>query len=256
MDEAAAVNGLSPAQVARYREQGFLALDGFFGPDEAAEWAAECERLWRLPGVVHRDNLRTHVLASDKEMDRLDPVIDLSPVLGDVARSRRIAAVAGRLLGDEPLLFKDKLIFKPPGTAGYKTHQDYAYWHWLPAPPDALLTVMVAVDAAAEGNGAVEFVPGLHGRLLTPEGRPGDIDDAAIDVPGRVLRTEPGDVVVFHSLTPHRSGANRSPAMRRQLYLSYGAARHGDLYQRYYAGLHGAFRQAMAPVAREQAFFR
>jgi hypothetical protein len=246
---------LRPGDVARYGDQGYLVLRGYFATLDAQAWSDECDRLWRTESLVHPDNLRTHVLGSEREVDRLDPVLDVSPPLRDIAGDRLRGAVA-QLLADEAFLFKDKLIFKPPGARGYRTHQDYAYWHWLPAPPHALVTVMIAIDGGTRLNGAVEFCPGLHHRLLTPEGVPGDVDDTDVETPGEIIETEPGDVVVFHSLTPHRSGINRSGSMRRQLYLSYSAAAYGNLHEVYYGHLHQTLRDAMAPEDRARAHFR
>jgi len=49
-----------------------------------------------------------------------------------------------------------------------------------------------------------------------------------------VTTTQPGDVVIFHALTPHQSGQNTSTRSRRQFYLTYAAAKHGDLYASFY----------------------
>ncbi len=236
-----------------YRDEGFVLVRGLFGADEAAPWRDECERL-AASGVMHPDNLRTHVLNSSRPPDRLDPVVDLSPALHDLASALRPLAAA--LLGEEATLFKDKLIFKPPGMRGYLAHQDYAYWHWLPVPPAALVTVLVAIDEATAGNGAVELFGGLHDRLLTEVGRPGDIADSVLPERGFLATTRPGDVVAFHPLTPHRSGDNRTAAPRRQLFLSYCAAAHGDLYRTYYDHLHASLLDAMTPDARARAYFR
>jgi ectoine hydroxylase-related dioxygenase (phytanoyl-CoA dioxygenase family) len=247
---------LDPAERARYGSDGYVVLRQVFTADRVAEWAEECDRLWQMSEILSPENLRTQVVGSDRQVDRLDPVRDLSPVLGDVAADATLLTLVGELLGDDARLFKDKLIFKPPGAGGYLTHQDFAYWQWLPASPSSLLTVMVAIDGSSHANGAVEFFPGLHDRLLTPEGRPEDVDEASITTPGETVQTVPGDVVVFHSLVPHRSGPNRSTEMRRQLYLSYAAGAHGDLYQSYYEGLHGSLLVAMTDAARARAFFR
>ena len=237
----------------RYRDDGYVLVRGLFGADEVAAWVGECDRL-EASGVMHPDNLRTHVLNSTRPPDRLDPVVDLSPVLHSLAGG--LAALAGELLGEEAALFKDKLIFKPPGMRGYLAHQDYAYWHWLPVPPSALLTVLVALDGATVENGAVELFAGFHDRLLTEEGRPADVPDGVLPEHGFLAETAPGDVVVFHSLTPHRSGDNRTAAPRRQLFLSYSAARYGDLYRRYYDGLQASVVAALPAEARSRAYFR
>lgn len=247
---------LSSSEMARYRSDGFLVLRSFFPPSDVAELAAECDRLQALPGMFHPDNLRTGVLNSDRPPDRLDPVIDLSPALRRLAMSPRVLSVVGQLLGDDPVLFKDKVIFKPAGSRGYAAHQDYAYWHWLPAPPDALLTVLVAIDPATAENGAVEFFPGLHGHLLTADGFPADVGEEQLVTAGQLALTRPGDVVVFHSLTPHGSGTNHTSSVRRQLYLSYAAGTYGDLYRPYYDRLHESLRKAMPGEAQERAYFR
>ncbi|MEA2826384.1 MAG: 2-aminoethylphosphonate dioxygenase [Actinomycetota bacterium] len=237
---------------ARYRMDGFVLVRGRFGADQVAAWVGECDRL-EASGVMHPDNLRTHVLNSPRPPDRLDPVVDLSPVFHSLALD--LASLAAALLGEEAALFKDKLIFKPPGSRGYLAHQDYAYWHWLPVPPPALVTVLVAIDGATVDNGAVELFAGLHDRLLTEEGRPADVPASALPERGFLAETAPGDVVAFHSLTPHRSGDNRTTGPRRQLFLSYGAARHGDLYRLYYDRLRASVLDLMPPEARARAYF-
>ena len=45
---------------------------------------------------------------------------------------------------------------------------------------------------------------------------------------------EPDDLVVFHSLTPHRSAPNRSSEPKRLLLLRYNAVKYGNLYAKYY----------------------
>jgi hypothetical protein len=43
-----------------------------------------------------------------------------------------------------------------------------------------------------------------------------------------------GQTLWFHSLTPHRSGPNRSPHDRRAIYPTYNARSLGDLRAAYY----------------------
>ena len=70
------------------------------------------------------------------------------------------------LYGDEACLFKDKLIFKPPGMKGYGLHQDWIAW---PGFPESFLTVLVPLDPAGVDNGCTEVFPGYHKQgSLTP----------------------------------------------------------------------------------------
>lgn len=224
---------IDETQVDEYRGRGYALVRGLFAPEEAAAWAAESERLLRLcfaregdaRGVVYRTPGGLAVV------DHLSPVIDVSPAFAALAADPRLAGALRRFCGREMRLFKDKLIFKMPGLPGYPLHQDYSSWQEF---PPGLVNAVVAVDAADEENGSVEFFPGRHDRLLSAAGelRHMNAEEARqLDTSaGEVLRTEPGDLVVFHSLTPHRSGVNRSGRLRRQLYFTYSPAEHGDLY--------------------------
>ena len=227
-------DALGGAQIDHYREKSYAALRGVFTGEEVAGWEAESRRLLRL-GLAHEDNWRTVLYRSPAGLavvDRISPVIDISPVFAELARDERILRPLRTLYGEEMLLFKDKLIYKMPGVAGYEMHQDYSSWQTFPRN---LVNVIVAIDGAGADNGGVEFFPGYSDRLLSTEGelRYMTADEAVrIDLGGgEVLTTEPGDVVVFDCMTPHRSGVNGSNRLRRQLYLTYSSARNGDLYR-------------------------
>jgi ectoine hydroxylase-related dioxygenase (phytanoyl-CoA dioxygenase family) len=247
-------------QVDTYRRDGYLRLPQVFGPDEVAAWHAECERL------LQEDWTRTEtrraafrkIAEGGKVIERLDPVVDVSETFREVVDDERLRSVAGAILGDEPLLFKDKLIFKLPGMGGYKPHQDWAWWQMC--PPDDVISVMVAIDGANAANGAIEVFPTYHRELLSAPGELRDMTDeeaAQIDPQrGVIVETTPGDVLIFHSLLPHRSGENTSADSRRQLYLSYSAARHGDFYEDYYSARRERLAQKKSAKKRKKPLLR
>lgn len=226
-------------QTLQYWETGYLTCPSFFSQEEIDRLRAECDRLsaqeslftQHIPEAATRTNL-----AGETVRDRLDPVIHLSDVIRQMVYSPRLLQVLRDLFDDESILFKDKLILKPPGTRGYDLHQDYAYWEQLGIPADALLSVQVAIDAADADNGAIVLYPGLHQRRLpAPPDHPRDVSPAAIQSTDSVLvNTQPGDLLIFHSLTPHYSAPNRSPSPRRTLYLTYNSKTWGDHYKAYY----------------------
>jgi ectoine hydroxylase-related dioxygenase (phytanoyl-CoA dioxygenase family) len=154
-------------------------------------------------------------------------VIDIGPVCRYFAYDRRILDVLRLLYDDEAYLFKDKLIFKPPGATGYTLHQDYISWKEF---PNSFITVIVAIDPTEAANGATEVFPGYHkqGYLSPRDGDYHHLSPEAIDLScGVVLDLAPGDIALFGGFTPHRSGPNRSDHWRRQLYLSYSAGSDG-----------------------------
>ena len=226
-------SSLTQDQLATYHSKGYVLLRGFFDESEAQAWDAESKRLLKL-GLAHENNLRTKPYFITKDVwivDRLDPVIDISPVFKQLADDARVQAVLHDVLNDGGLLFKDRLIYKMIGMPGYPLHQDYSWWQIFPSN---LVNVLVAIDAADKENGALELFPGYHDRLLSAKGEMRHINEEEaqqIDLSsGELMELEPGDVVIFDCRTPHRSGPNLSNRLRRQLYLTYSAASDGDLY--------------------------
>ncbi len=225
---------------ADYHTAGYVVARGLFTPVEVTGWQRECERLWAEiasePAASGRIQRRGHI-ARGMIADRIDPVIDVSPAFARLAADPRMLGAVRAALGAAPALVKAKLIEKRPGTRGYTMHQDYPYWTWLDIPADELLSVAVAIDAAHAGNGGVEVFPALHhGRLAPGTDEPLDVDERTMDLSsGEIPVLASGDLLLFHSLTPHRSAPNVSTESRRMLFLTYTTARHGDVYTRYHA---------------------
>jgi len=124
------------------------------------------------------------------------------------------------------------LIRKPSGAIGYGVHQDMPYWHELGGDTKHAMSAAICIDRCTEQNGAVEFAPGFHDRLLTEPGIAADPVESMF--PSFVFAiAEPGDILIFTGLTPHRSGGNRSDACRRMLFLTYSRDNRPNLYEQY-----------------------
>jgi 2-aminoethylphosphonate dioxygenase len=225
---------LTDEQLKAYRRDGFLLLGNVFEQEEIDAWDIESKRLLQL-GLAHRDNLRTKPYYISQDVwivDRLDPVVDISPVFEELAGDQRLRSLLHAIMGDEALLFKDRLIYKMIGMPGYPIHQDYSWWQIFPWN---LVNIAISIDTADSENGALELFPGYHDRLLSAPGEMRHMNEEEsrqIDFAcGQIMQTKPGDVVIFDCRTPHRSGPNLSKRLRRQLYLTYSAAQDGDLYE-------------------------
>ena len=144
-----------------------------------------------------------------------------------LARDARLLDVLHSIYGEPASLFKDKLIFKPPGARGYGIHQDWISW---PGFPRSFLTVLIALDEASPGNGCTQVFAGIHRRgcLVEEDGEFHEFSPEDMGAAPRVdLALKPGDIAIFGGFTPHRSDPNRSDRDRRQLFLSYNALSDG-----------------------------
>lgn len=253
--------GLGPEQVAEYHEKGFLVLRGVFAAEEVALLAAEADDLAARIELIDVRNIRCrwsdHVETKVCTFDCFDPVSDIGPVCRFFAHDRRLLDVLRSLYDDEPHLFKDKLIFKPPGSKGYALHQDFIGWADF---PESFLTAIVAIDPTGAANGATEVFPGVHSRgYLSPrDGQYHELPLSEVDEStGVLLELAPGDVAIFGGFVPHRSAPNRSDQPRRQLYLSYNAGRDGgDRRADHYREFHAWLKTKYAEYGKTETFFR
>jgi len=228
--ETVAAGTLTPEMLRAYHRDGYVIVRGLFGRERIERAIRSAEGTLLRPELISTKNLRCrwadHVQTGECRLDALDPIIDLAPECGELARDARLLAILGELYGEPACLFKDKLIFKPPGAKGYGLHQDYIAW---PSFPRSFLTVVIPLDPAGTDNGCIEVFTGYHGGTLSPED--GDYHELSADVvdPSRAVNLvlQPGDVAIFSGFTPHRSEPNRSNRWRRQLYFSYNAESDG-----------------------------
>lgn len=244
-----------------FNEKGYAVLRGLFTEDEVAQWQQESDRLLGLSDIIQEENLRVGFRTrSDGEryVEKIDPLVDISPVFQALAKDERILSALRAIYNDEPVLFKDKLIFKMPGVTGYTMHQDASWWQGFPI--ESLISVMVAIDGADRENGGLELFWGYHDRFLSTPGELRNLnaeETALIDeARGELVETNPGDIILFHSLAPHRSGQNLSNRWRRQLYLTYNAAEHGDLYAAHYKHYHEYVQRGWSEEQKSKATFR
>ena len=96
--------------------------------------------------------------------------------------------------------------------------------------------MVVAIDPIAPASGGLQFTLDRHHERqpgLVGEAR--DVDPASVaDAPRWDAEAPAGSVIVFHSLTPHGSGPNRSGGPRRLLYLSFVSDELKELRDVYY----------------------
>ena len=222
---------LGAAHRGLWESNGWLVLDDLLGPDVRArlpEWVVEVSRP-AAPG-----ERRLHYFeqtGQGRALCRTERYIEDHAGLRSLITEGVLREVAGELLGEGAVLYKEKVNYKQPGGAGFAPHQDATAYAFIKHH----VTCLVAVDPMTAENGCLEFSPYPQGGLL-PENGEGCIAPAlAGGLEWRTVEVPAGGVVFFTSYVPHRSGPNRSTKPRRALYLTYNAASEGDRRAEYYA---------------------
>lgn len=219
---------LKKEQIERFRVDGFLHLPGYLSSEPLDRWADELEGWPETPGkwMLYYEPHRLE--PGQRILCRAENFVPYHQELRELCLGR-LKHTAEQLLGEELVLFKEKLNFKLPGGDGFAPHQDVqAGWD---AWGSFHLTAMVAIDPATRHNGCLEVVRGGHLEgLLGPMHEP--LSDEGLDF--EPLEAEPGDTIFFGSYLPHRSPPNCSLRPRRILYVTYGLGREGEQRERYF----------------------
>ena len=222
---------LTAQQIEEFWHTGHFVVRGLTSIKEVRSWQEECRRLWDSIEVTE-DNPRLHWhdrATEGRVADRIDPLLDISPVFQRLTGDARFVRSAADLIDGDTDVFKACLISKQPGTTGDPLHQDYPGWPDAgDIPPDDFINVLMPIDPFNLDNGAIELFPGYHRFLLEgPSEEPRDVDESRIDLSkGVMLTLNPGDYVLFHGLIPHRSGPNRTARNRESLFITYVRSGH------------------------------
>lgn len=225
------------AAMARYREAGVVAIERAFPP-------AMCEAtLAALQDIVVRDDLPAgvqlqfehrakDVIATVPPEERLDYVrkfmlfMHLDSRLEAMAFYEPLLNVLRRILGDEPDMFQDMALLKPPRLGREKPwHQDNAYFNVAAGTP--VVGFWLALDEATPENGCMFFQPGRQKEGPIPHFNRRDWQICDTDVVGRGVLAAPlgpGGCLIFDGMVPHGTPSNRSGRRRRALQCHYKPA--------------------------------
>ena len=221
-------------ELQRWRDSGFLVLRGWYDPKEMlalSDITRDLETWPETPGRWMKYFESTPL--NPRMLCRLENFIQYAPVFEAVCNGNGIKQVLNTLFGEPVVLFKEKINFKLAGASGFAPHQDAPAFSSF--GQNFHVTMMLSIDPTNAANGCLEVGP-HPGRGLRLEAKP-DLtltDEVASRIDWQRIETEPGDLVIFDSYLPHRSGPNQTSSPRRALYATYNLEREGDWRTRYY----------------------
>lgn len=234
---ARATRELTAAEVASYVREGFVIVRGLYTSSEADV----------LRDAIVGDSVITAKVMAMKDgggrAARLSLWHFVQPqtCYGALAAGRRMVHAARALMSaatlqaeETPYHIHTKVILKEPRTGGaFNVHQDFGYWYACgPLDPNAMMSVVVAVDAADAANGCMRVLARSHRLGRLEHGHAGEqagadpamVEAARARLPTVACELAPGDTLFTHSNLIHWSGPNDSDRWRRSIIVAFNGA--------------------------------
>jgi ectoine hydroxylase-related dioxygenase (phytanoyl-CoA dioxygenase family) len=207
-------------QIARYRRDGFVVIEGLLTDDELDRYGRAVDE-----GVARRTAWDRRTLDEkslyEQSFSQCMNLWEDCPEVRPLSFHPRIGEAAAALVGAACLrLWHDQALYKDPGGRATDAHNDQPYW---PMVETDTITAWIPFDGSTLAGGAMAYVPGSHrfegvrrfANIFA--GRGFDLADPAIGrgVAPVFVEVPRGAVAFHHGLTLHLAGPNRTDRTRR-----------------------------------------
>ena len=212
---------ISADEIKQINDLGFFVLEDVFTLPEMQEVIDAIERFER-EAQARLEALGNSGISRAGEISFNDHLAENDETIRAFVKRPEWVEITTKLLGPNVGLYWNQSVFKyPEGDKVFPWHQDDAYTPVSPAP---YLTCWLALNDATVENGCISVLPGSHRDGLRPHeqttlglvGYSNEAEDQGLLVPIKA-----GSVIVFWSLTLHKSGPNRSNGMRKAFVIQY-----------------------------------
>lgn len=252
---------LTAQDIEQFRQRGYCVRRAFFAPAAVERMSGYLDALRDAPPREGAEACyyEQSPVTGESLLVRAEHLLGgHNPELTRLMLAPAVTDALAALLGERPVLFKEKANYKLPGCRADKLHQDQAAgWN---AYADLFVTMAVVVDPNRADNAALSFLAtGDYPRaLMGPEWQPLTEADPPYQPAGdyQLLEADPGDVVFFDSYVPHGSPPNTSSRQRRNIYLTFNGESAGDLRLRYYHDKWASYPPNRPGEARATASYR
>ena len=224
-------DSLSAEQIAQYRQQGFIAIEGFLNPAELTRWReATDDAVAKRLADKGWHALNNQGEGSDDYYKQVFvqclKLADSHAGMHELIFDERLGRLAGTLAGVDGIrIWHDQALIKPPYGNPTAWHLDNPYWSFSSRNS---ISIWIALDDATLMNGCMAYLPGTHltarhdnagigstfGGLFNvyPEWK--KMDATLVPVPA-------GSAVLHNGLTAHGAGVNMTSRPRRAMTCAY-----------------------------------
>jgi ectoine hydroxylase-related dioxygenase (phytanoyl-CoA dioxygenase family) len=247
--ETAIAHSLTPEQLATYQRDGYVLIPEAFLPTEVARMGSAADRMLELlinssiaVGTTNPRLLLRTRRDGKQTVLKVQPLNDISDYLREVSEDARLLQPMRDIMQAEPILMEEKLLYKQvlpdevpiaarPDDDAVDIHHDWGAYRAQGYPTDTMSSA-INIDELRSEKGTLRFFPGSHLREFPLELNYSHLDSERL---GEVLAAlgvsslddavdivaPPGSVLIFHGLTVHYSGPNRTDEPRRLMIYSH-----------------------------------
>ena len=216
-----------------FREHGYLVIHDAFTlteVDAALEDLVEliAGKVPEFTGIHYEAKARDTIenITGEARQDlvrKLANFVNYGSDLKALSEHPNLLAAIRKIIGEEPTMFQDMALIKPPRIGREKPwHQDFAYFN---LPQDTqVVGVWIALDEADIDNGCMHIIPGTHseGPHIHFQRRDWQICDTEVQT-NRCMAVplKPGSCLFFDGLLHHGTPPSQSDRRRRAVQYHY-----------------------------------
>ena len=219
----------------KWDEDGYLAIDHVLSEDDLIKLRSRFDDISKqgehLTESTDRIKMTTFESLSDPSAIQGNAVQiiaephELCSEVMDLARDPRILDLVEIALGPNIQLYYSMVFMKPPKKGNSAPwHQDFAFYAHTRAD---LIHIQIYVDDSTIENGCLRIAPGSQKLGLFNHFKDGVYtgelqgDTSQYDEQEVILPMKAGGMVMWHTMTLHRSYPNKSTKQRRALVLAF-----------------------------------
>jgi phytanoyl-CoA hydroxylase len=224
---------LSDDQIAQFKEDGYLHVEGVLNTEEVKKMQVVTEDLLTTYSVSTGEDFFENAFDDEETVNR-EKLVDAdlkvlyhlegySTIFKDLIFDERLVTPMTQLIGSNVEFHQSSLHAKPPEKgAPFPMHQDSQFFHH---ETYNYVDALIHINDAPSKRGPLQFIPGSHKegplphvydqgeKFLPPEEYP--FEDA-VELPAAA-----GDIILFHINAIHGSGINRSNEFRPIIRMGY-----------------------------------
>lgn len=215
---------ISPEQVARFQNDGFIKLKNVLTPDVLSYYRAEIARLVLEQSANYQP--LEHRNTYGKAFLQIMNIWRRNGIVKEFVSGKRLARIATELLHTQGVrIYHDQALYKEAGGGYTPWHVDQYYW---PVSSEKMITAWIPLHAVPMENGPLMFSVGSQRIKIGRELEISDASEKKIDeqlklsnLPVDETPFDLGEVSFHLGLTFHRAGPNKLPRAREVMTIIY-----------------------------------